>query len=126
MSEPVVPFQDGPSRECLYDCLRLGQGSRDFRTVRISTDSFHFEGETFEPFDWHIEIEGIHRADKVGLECFFFGRQLHVLRKGTVHLAPLDNNPKFRFVLGRLSFWKNRSGTLRFKDWSFFTNPLHQ
>ncbi len=119
-----VPFESGPSRERLFDCLRLGQESQEFRTMKLSTSSFIFEEETFESFDWEIEIEGLHRADKVGQAWFFFGRQLHVRLKHMVHAAPVDNHPQFRFVLGKLSFWRGRSGTLTFSEESFFTSPL--
>ncbi|MBY0472812.1 hypothetical protein K2Q00_00820 [Patescibacteria group bacterium] len=119
-----VALQRAPSREQLFDCLRLGQQSSDLANLQFVTERFIFDCREIPSMIWDLEIEGLHRGSHTGVGWFFFGKQVSAATAGSRYqLSGISENPAFRFVLGRWDFAKHR-GSLCFAERSFFETPL--
>ena len=106
---------NGPSRESLFDCLRLGLTADHLKVVEFLG---RMRGETITTL--HVEIEGLHRAGKNGLEWFFWGRLKKLSSADTKHIW---ETRIAGFAFGQWNILQ-RQGAVKIQDDSFFERPI--
>ena len=97
---------EGPSRETLFDCLRLGTDSKSMTVVFAAKYNENVTPRLYGD----VHICGIHQADKKGDEWFIWA-ELPWFR------------PEQGFMFARWNT-KQRTGTAIFSDKSYFVNPM--
>jgi hypothetical protein len=110
----------GPSREELFDSLRLGLRYLDLRDVEFIGEHPNKSGEEDIPLYFSIEIQGLHHVDLGGGNYFFHGKRRFTPLRGEAQGAP-----DFKFAFGR---WNthSRTGRIRVGETSFFVSPWHE
>lgn len=108
---------NGPSREELFDCLRLGHLQNELQVIDFWGQQ-KFQPGARSGASLSIEIEGIHRAGDNGREWFFWGR-----RKQTYSGVPNWKSIYISFAFGRWNTY-HRRGIIRFGQASFFVSPI--
>jgi hypothetical protein len=107
----------GPSREKFFDCLRLGQISRELKSVDFSVITSTADSPTKIWTIYHVEIEGAHQASSNGSDWFFWGKTLPM---SASRFTPAH---KGYFVFGRWDF-REHVGQMTFGETSFFESLL--
>ena len=92
----------GPSKEAMFDCLRLGFFAKELRTVEFWGKS-SAKGRILKS-SLRIKIEGIH-STRASYIWFFWGR--------------VENKPGKPYVFGKWNI-EQRHGIAEFKETSFF------
>jgi len=115
----------GPSREQLFDSLKLGAAVGELRVLDFwGTQEVPYEnGIAKSGSSLPIEIEGVHRASKDGSEWFFWGRQKQITSGDK--WVPMWESVYVNHCVGRWSPHR-RTGWIRFAETSFFDIPLKQ
>lgn len=103
-SRQIMPLLRGPSREEMFDRLRLGR--------EIKEPMMKFASQLSGMDVCLFEIEGLHVADKEGYDWFFWGKQFNMLTGEFVV-----------FVFGRWNT-KTRTGQHVCSHKSFFRNLM--
>jgi len=103
-------FENGPGRERLFDCARLGPQVEELEAVKMDV----LRPDESTPARIGVRISGVHQADAEGVEFFFWG---YVLWGGLTMGLHRKN------VFGRLNTTSRRGGLLS-SDTSFFENPF--
>lgn len=109
----------GPSREALFDSLRLGSSAGEHQVLEFYGE--HREGDSCGGCLLPVAIEGISRADKEGKEWLFWGRRKQIT--SGERWVPYHKAQYVDFVFGR---WNtaNRRGVIKLSDTSFFKSPV--
>lgn len=110
----------GPSREELFDCLRL-HASNDLCIVDFWETTIEEKSKSGSRLD--VEIQGLHEAGDCGREWFFWG-QLKLAGSGPTW-KPFKEAPYGAFVFGRWNTY-HRRGRIQYSKQSFFTVPLFE
>lgn len=108
---------NGPSREALFDCLRLHSTTGPYVVnfgEETVTDTFR-SGSRLD-----VEIQGLHEACIGGRQWYFWGRLKHGGSGST--WKPIQDAPYGQFVFG---IWdtESRRGRIQYSDTSFFVAP---
>lgn len=101
----ILKLTQGPGRETLFDCLRLGYRSHEIQMTEFWAEN-QFEGAGKWGILLHIRIQGLHQASDDGSVWFFWGQRLN------------KNS-----VFGRWDI-QGRTGLIAIGNQSFFQNPL--
>lgn len=112
-------LKNGPSREQLFDCVRLGSTTPELRVIDFWGEHKDEKGKWGALLP--IEIEGIHRASNDGRDWFFWGRRKQITSGDK--WVPVWESKYVDFAFGRWNTY-HRTGFIKFADTSFFTNPV--
>jgi|GEM_PF-6503272 hypothetical protein len=113
----IFKLTQGPSREQLFDCLRLGPSHKELRVVDFWAERVRGEGKSGTSMP--VEIYGVFRAEDNddGRAWFFWGRRVVISQADRLRVSEME------FVVGR---WNThfRRGQLVLAEESSFLNPL--
>ena len=107
----------GPSRERLFDCLRL-HSTGEVCVVDFWEETVNDKCRSGHRLD--VEIQGLHEACIGGRQWYFWGRLKHCGSGST--WKPFQDAPYGQFVFG---IWdtNDRRGRIQYSDTSFFVAP---
>jgi hypothetical protein len=112
-----VCLKNGPSRENLFDALRLGPTIPELQILNFWGQVTHESGAvTGSRYD--VKIEGLYGAGDSGRDWFFWGKVVHFVFDGGFQKV-VDGD----FCFGRWNTHQ-RQGTIEFSQVSFFTHPV--
>ena len=113
-------LKSGPSREELFDCIRLGLTAPQLRVIEFWGEYYTPEKAKFGD-SLPIEIEGIHRADRDGRAFYFWGRRKQITSGDK--WVPIWKSQYVDFAFGKWDTY-HRRGQIQFAEASLFQNPM--
>ncbi len=117
MTTEEYTLTQGPSREQLFDSLRLGLKAKELRVLGFwgTKQTEHGKSGSSLP----IEIEGIHKASNDERDWFFWGKLTQITSGDT--WVPMWEAEDVCFVFGRWDTF-HRCGNIKLSKTSFFTS----